>query len=165
MTKKSRKYALLGGVKVSSEQLSEWGKTGGRPRKYASVAEKSRAQRLRKKQERFGSEAQLEGRKIYGMETVKKFLTCPSCGKVDYDLEKYFTEKGEYIPESYWFDTVKMKKMNVRANEYHCTRCYRVFSFSGLEVQEKRIGTARAGTSKERQQRRKERETESKSKK
>ena len=33
MVKKRKKYAVLGGVKVSSEQLSEWGSLGGRPRK------------------------------------------------------------------------------------------------------------------------------------
>ena len=156
MTKKSQKYALLGGVKVSAEQLAEWGKTGGRPRKYASVAERKRAYRLRKKQEKFGSEAKLEGRKIYGTETIKKYLTCPNCGKVDYDLNQYFNEKGEYIPETYWFDMTRMKKTNVRVNEYHCTRCYLTFSFSGLEVKEEKIGTVRAGTSRERQERRKE---------
>lgn len=44
-----KKYEILGGIKVSSKQLSEWGKTGGRPRKWKSEAERKRAERLKKK--------------------------------------------------------------------------------------------------------------------
>lgn len=52
-SKKSRKkFKILGGIKVSSKQLSEWGKTGGRPKKWTNEAERKRAERLRKKQEK-----------------------------------------------------------------------------------------------------------------
>ncbi|MDR1670278.1 MAG: hypothetical protein LBR43_00945 [Spiroplasmataceae bacterium] len=56
---KVKKYQILGGVKVSSNQLSEWGKTGGRPKKWTSEAERKRAERLKKKQEKFGKEVKL----------------------------------------------------------------------------------------------------------
>lgn len=55
LVKKSRKkFEILGGIKVSSKQLSEWGKSGGRPKKWKNEAERKRAERLRKKQEKFG---------------------------------------------------------------------------------------------------------------
>jgi len=38
----------LGGVKVSSEQLSEWGSYGGRPRKYNSRVDKLEARRIQR---------------------------------------------------------------------------------------------------------------------
>src|SRR5256885_12990837 len=101
MAKKRKKHTILGGFKVSSEQLSEWGSLGGRPKKYASTAEKSKAQRLRKKQEKFGEKAQLRGYKSYGEEKIKRFITCPNCGKVNNDLKKYFNEKGELIKETW----------------------------------------------------------------
>jgi len=155
MAKRSKKYTILGGVKVSSRQLAEWGSSGGRPKKYASNAEKQRAYKLRKKQERLGPEAQLEPRKTYGKEIISKYLTCPSCGKVNYDLSQYFNEKGEYIPETYWFDTVQMEKRNIRENEYHCLNCYQVFSFhSGkIKAQATKKIFPRAGTNAERQKR------------
>lgn len=59
MVKKVKKYEILGGIKVSSNQLSEWGKTGGRPKKYQNNAERAKAFRLRKKQKKLGKDAQL----------------------------------------------------------------------------------------------------------
>jgi|SRR3954452_2847097 len=118
MVKSRKKYALIGGSKVSSQQLSEWGSSGGRPKKYVNPAERKRAYRLRKKQVQFGNQAQLEPRKTYGSEIIKKYLICPSCGKVNDNLRQYFNEKGEYIPQTYWFDTVRMEKKNIQENQY-----------------------------------------------
>lgn len=59
MVKKTKKHTILGGIKVNSNQLSKWGKLGGRPKKYQNNAERARAFRLRKKQERLGEKAQL----------------------------------------------------------------------------------------------------------
>jgi hypothetical protein len=98
---KRKKYSILGGVKVSSEQLSEWGSYGGRPPKYSSNAERQRAYKLRKKQAKFGAEVQLEPRKTYREVKIKRFITCPNCSVVNNDLKKYFNENGEYIPETY----------------------------------------------------------------
>ena len=59
MPNKGRKYEILGGIKVTSKQLREWGKSGGRPKKYANNAQRQRAYKLRKKQKKFGAKAQL----------------------------------------------------------------------------------------------------------
>ena len=56
---KVEKHQILGGIKVSSSQLSEWGKSGGRPKQWTSEAERKRAERLRKKQEKLGEKAEL----------------------------------------------------------------------------------------------------------
>ena len=56
MTNRRKKHTVLGGIKVSSKQLSEWGKSGGRPKVYSSNAERARAFRLRKKQEKLFSQ-------------------------------------------------------------------------------------------------------------
>jgi len=72
MPKKAKKHEILGGIKVSSQQLSEWGKSGGRPKKYKNGAERAKAFRLRKKQEKFGEKAVLRGYKSYGEIQVKK---------------------------------------------------------------------------------------------
>ena len=94
MTKKSKKYTILGGVKVSSRQLSEWGSYGGRPKKYASNAEKQRAYKLRKKQARLGSEAQLEPRKSYhDIEKITRYGRCRNCGLID-DMGGAYTRNG-----------------------------------------------------------------------
>ena len=50
MPKEAKKHEILGGIKVSSKQLSEWGKIGGRPKKWTNETERKRAERLRKKQ-------------------------------------------------------------------------------------------------------------------
>ena len=149
---KSKKYIVLGGVKVSSEQLSEWGSYGGRPAKYASNAERQRAKRLREKQKKLGGEAKLEPRRTYGEVKIKQFITCPQCGKVNHDLRQYFNEKGEYIPEIYWFDTVKWEKTNIRENVYICLSCSHAFSFLRGEIvaEENRTEIKRAGSSAER---------------
>ena len=104
---KSKKYKLLGGVKASSEQLSEWGSIGGRPKKYSSNAERQRAYKLRKKQAQLGTksaaakEAQLRAYRSYGEVEIERFIICPQCGTINHDLKQYFNEKGEYIPETY----------------------------------------------------------------
>jgi len=52
MPKQGKKYDILGGIKVSSRQLSKWGGLGGRPKKWENEAERKRAERLRRKQEK-----------------------------------------------------------------------------------------------------------------
>jgi hypothetical protein len=47
-TKKNKRYSILGGIKVSSRKLSEWGSYGGRPRKYGSREEKLEARRVQR---------------------------------------------------------------------------------------------------------------------
>lgn len=102
MPKKRGKHEILGGIKVSSQQLSEWGSSGGRPQKYKNSAERARAFRLRKKQENFGGKAELRGYKSYGEIQIKKVsITCPNCGKIEKDLRKYFNEKGEFIEKTW----------------------------------------------------------------
>jgi hypothetical protein len=101
LLKRSKKHTILGGVKVSSKQLSEWGSLGGRPAKYSSNAERQRAYKLKKKQAKLGAKAQLEPRKTYGEVKIERYVVCPQCGKVNHDLNKYFNEKGEYIPETW----------------------------------------------------------------
>ena len=155
---KSKKYTVLGGVKVSSKQLSEWGSRGGRPKKYNSNAERQRAYKLRKKRAKFGKGTQLELRKSYETVKIEKFIACPSCNKINWDLKQYFNEEGEYIPEAYWFDTARMEKRNIRENVYHCFNCYRGFSFlkGEIEAKENRTVIKRAGSSAERSRRSRE---------
>jgi hypothetical protein len=67
-----------------------------------SNAERARAFRLRKKQEKFGAKAELRDYKSYGEVQIKKSsITCPKCGRIEKDLGKYFNEKGELIKETY----------------------------------------------------------------
>ena len=83
MPKKGKKHEILGGIKVSSQQLSEWGQSGGRPKKWTNEAERKRAERLRKKQEKFGKNVELRGYKSYGEKFTKinSFvrLICNNC--------------------------------------------------------------------------------------
>jgi hypothetical protein len=160
MPKKAKKHVILGGIKVSSQQLSEWGSLGGRPQQYSSNAERQRAYKLRKKQEKFGEKVELRGYKSYGETQIKKIsITCPNCGKVETDLRKYFNEKGEYIPETWWFDTVRMEKRNIRENSFFCFGCSQTFSFfdDNLKVKEVKEIQKKAGSSKERMRRFRER--------
>ena len=137
MPKKGKKHEILGGIKVSSQQLSEWGKTGGRPQKWKNSAERARAFRLRKKQEKFGVGVELRGYKSYGETQIKKVsITCPNCGKTEQDLRKYFNEKGEFIKETWWFDTVKWERKNVRENRFFCSNCCWGFDFKKIKVKE-----------------------------
>lgn len=83
MVKKAKKHKILGGIKVSSNQLSEWGKSGGRPKKYANNAERQRAYKLRKKQERFGKGVELRSycvkeKKVEFKSSLK--MICSKCG-------------------------------------------------------------------------------------
>lgn len=160
MAKKGKKHLILGGIKVSSKQLSEWGKSGGRPKQYTSNAERQRAYKLRKKQEKFGKKAELREYRSYGEVQIRKTsITCPNCGKVETDLSKYFNEKGEYIPKTWWFDTVKREKINVRENRFFCVNCLHSFSFfdENLKVKEVKEIQKKAGSSKERMRRFRER--------
>lgn len=80
---KVKKHQILGGIKVSSQQLSKWGKTGGRPKKWTSEAERKRAERLKKKQERFGKEAQLRDYRVSEKRVEFKSsleMICSKCG-------------------------------------------------------------------------------------
>lgn len=149
---RAKKHEILGGIKVSSQQLREWGSYGGRPKKWESEAERKRAERLRKKQERLGKEAQLAERKTYGEVKISKYLTCPNCGKVEQDSGKYFNDQGEYIKETYWFDTIKMEKTRIKENKFYCNKCFYSGSFYDGEVKIKEVKTVekRAGSSRER---------------
>jgi hypothetical protein len=93
MARKFKKYTILGGVKVSSRQLAEWGSSGGRPKKYTSNAEKQRAYKLRKKQKRLGAEAQLEPRKTYHDIEIRRHGRCRNCGLID-DMSGAYTRRG-----------------------------------------------------------------------
>jgi len=148
MPKQGKKHEILGGIKVSSKQLSEWGSLGGRPKQYSS-----------KKQEKFGEKAELRGYKSYGEIQVKKIsIICPNCGKVETDLKRYFNEQGEFIKETWWFDTVRMEKRNIRENEFHCSKCSYIFSFRGekIKVKEVKIIVPKSGSVRERVKRWKE---------
>ena len=160
MPKKAKKHVILGRIKVSSQQLSEWGKSGGRPKKYKNSAERAKAFRLRKKQEKFGEKAELREYRSYGETQIKKIsIICPNCGKVEKDLRKYFNEQGEFIEKTWWFDTVKWERKNVRENRFFCFGCSQIFSFfdENLKVQEVKEIQKKAGSSKERMRRFRER--------
>jgi len=90
---------------VSSQQLSKWGSCGGRPRKWTSEAERKRWARQQKK----GSA--LREYRSYGEQKIDKYLTCPYCGNISHDLGQYFDKHGEFIAETWWFDTIKMEKV------------------------------------------------------
>ena len=159
LEKKAKKHIILGGIKVSSQQLSEWGSLGGRPKKWENEAERKRAERLRRKQEKFGEKAELRGYKSYGEIQIKKIsITCPNCGKVETDLRKYFNEQGEFIKETWWFDTVKWEKRNVRENSFFCVNCLHSFSFlrEEIKVKEVKIIIPKSGNVRERVKRWKE---------
>lgn len=71
MPKKAKKHEILGGIKVSSQQLSQWGKLGGRPQKYLTNAERARAFRLKKKKEKLGFKAELRNYRSYEEKPIK----------------------------------------------------------------------------------------------
>jgi len=146
---RGKKHLTPWGEKVSSQQLSEWGSYGGRPRKWANEAERKRFERQQKK------ESALRAYRSYEEVKIKQFITCPQCGKVNHDLRRYFNEKGEYIPETYWFDTVRWVKTNIRENVYTCLGCSHAFSFVRGEIarEENRTQIKRAGSSAERSRR------------
>jgi hypothetical protein len=79
--KRVKKHQILGGIQVSSQQLSKWGKLGGRPKQYLTDAERKKAYRLRKKQERLGKEAELRkyNRKKIVISEGSKELFCSVC--------------------------------------------------------------------------------------
>jgi hypothetical protein len=83
MPKKAKKHRILGGIMVSSHQLSTWGSCGGRPRKWTSEAERKRAERLRKKQLEQGKQATLRNYRSYEEKPtkIKSFvrLICDKC--------------------------------------------------------------------------------------
>ena len=152
MPKQAKKHQILGGIKVSSRQLAEWGSCGGRPRKYLNSTERARAFRLRKKQEKFGEKAQLEERKTYGEIKIDKYLTCPHCHNISRDLGQYFDKQGKFIAESFWFDTIKMEKTRIKENKFWCEKCHYSYSFLDGEIVVNEVKTVilRAGSGKER---------------
>ena len=80
---KVKKHKILGGIKVSSKQLSEWGKSGGRPKKWNSEAERKRAERLRRKKEKEGKDAELRSycvkkKKVEFKSSLE--MVCSKCG-------------------------------------------------------------------------------------
>jgi len=152
MAKAVKKHQILGGIKVNSQQLSEWGSYGGRPRKYATNAEKQRTYKLRKKQQRLGKNAQLEQRKTYGDIKIDKYLTCPHCRNISHDLGQYFDKQGEFIAESFWFDSIKMEKVRIKENKFWCEKCHYSYSFLDGEILVNEVKTVnlRAGSSGER---------------
>lgn len=99
-----------------------------------------------------GKKAQLEARNSYGEVKIKKYLVCPGCGEVSCDLGRYFDKEGEFIAESYWFDTVLMVKTNIKENRFECSKCLRSYSFRDGEivVSEERSVIKKAGSSAER---------------
>lgn len=80
---KVKKHEILGGIKVSSQQLSKWGKSGGRPKKYQNNAERAKAFRLRKKREKFGKGVELRAYCVKEKMVEIKFsleMICSKCG-------------------------------------------------------------------------------------
>jgi hypothetical protein len=137
LSKPSKKHTILGGVKVSSKQLSKWGSTGGRPKKYNSNAERQRAYKLRKKQAKFGAGVQLDERKTY-YETKKNrlFGKCANCGLVD---DQYSYGWKHYA----W---------TANSDRWVCYRCHT----NSMAKQEAKTIIKRAGTGTERSQRSRE---------
>ena len=146
MPKKAKKHRILGGITVSSQQLSQWGSYGGRPRKWTSEAERKRWARQQKK----GSA--LREYRSYGEQKIDKYLTCPHCHNISHDLGQYFDKQGKFIAESFWFDTIKMEKSRIKENKFVCEKCHYSYSFKAGEIVVNEIKTVnlRAGSSKER---------------
>ena len=124
-------------------------------RKYATNAEKQRAYKLRKKRQRLGEKAQLEERKTYGEIKIDKYLTCPHCRNISHNLDQYFNKQGEFIAETYWFDTIKMEKSRIKENKFVCEKCHYSYSFKDSEIviNETKTVNLRAGSGKERTKR------------
>jgi len=76
---KRKKHTILGGIKVSSQQLSEWGSLGGRPKKWNSESERKRAERLRRKKERFGKKVELRKYKSFEVKLSFVRMICSNC--------------------------------------------------------------------------------------
>lgn len=149
MAKKAKKHRILGGIIVSSQQLSQWGSLGGRPRKWTSEAERKRWARQQKK----GSA--LREYRSYGEPKIDKYLTCPHCHNISHDLGQYFDKHGEFIAETYWFDSIKMEKVRIKENKFWCEKCHYAYSFLDDEivVNEVKSVNLRAGSGKERMER------------
>ena len=136
MPKKAKKHTILGGIKVSSQQLSEWGNLGGRPKKWENEAERKRAERLRKKQEKFGKEVELREYRSYEEKPTISFtrMICDNCQAKSIGGSQHLGNQ--------------------------CSRC-----FKGKTVEEKVEIRKRAGSSQERNKRFRERMVENKKKK
>ncbi len=95
MPRKAKKYEILGGIKVSSQQLSKWGSLGGRPQKWTNEAERKRAERLRKKQERLGKGVELRNYKSYEDQPQNSFirLICANCQRKSIGGSKHLWEQ------------------------------------------------------------------------
>jgi len=137
----AKKFQILGGRKVSSRKLSEWGKEGGRPRKWKDEAERKRYTRLQK--------ALAEGRELrsyrnYGDKKATRFGKCSNCGYID---TQYRYDWSHYA----W---------TANQDAWTCHHCY-----SGtMTKQEEDITIYRAGSVFERKLRWKEKELEKKKK-
>ena len=140
MAKRNKKHAILGGVSVSSKQLSKWGSCGGRPRKWKNEAERKRFEREKKK----GS-ALREYRSYYDEETIKIncFGKCSNCGLID--------DQYQYGWDHY--------RWTANSDKWVCCCCH----INTMEKKEEKIITRpkRAGTSTERSQRFRSKSTKS----
>ena len=107
MPKKAKNHTILGGIKVNSEQLSEWGSLGGRPQKWNSEAERKRDERLRKKQVKFGKEVELREYRSYEEKPTISFtrMICDNCqsksigGSQHLGQQCYSCFKGKTVEE------------------------------------------------------------------
>ena len=108
MLKKGKKHEILGGIKVSSQQLSKWGNLGGRPKKWTNEAERKRAERLRKKQEKFGEKAVLREYRSYGEKPIISFtrMICSNCQAKSIGGPQHL---GQQCFRCFWGKTVEVK--------------------------------------------------------
>ena len=125
----ARGYKILGGKRVSSKQLSEWGSSGGRPRKWSSEAERKKWSRQQK--------ALAEGRKIrgyrsYGETNIKRLGICSNCNWTDDNPLQQDWEGG--------------KNWQGREVIYSCRRCH----LPTMIKLEEETGIKRAGSGSER---------------
>ena len=112
---KEKKHTILGGVKVSSSQLSKWGELGGRPQKYLNNAERQRAYKLRKKQERLGEKAELREYRSYEEQPNKSNsfvrLICDKCQSKGIGSEKHLGKQcGSCFQGNMWEEKIKTRK-------------------------------------------------------
>ncbi|CFW92990.1 protein of unknown function [endosymbiont DhMRE of Dentiscutata heterogama] len=122
-TKKGKKWTILGGEKVSSRKLSEWGRLGGRPRKWTNEAERKKWMR---QQKALSEGRELRAYRSYGEVQIKSFGKCSNCGR-------------KYSP-SEMLEKIKF------GSERLCWTC----AYSTVEQLEQKIAIGRAGSNAER---------------
>ena len=114
MPSKAKKHEILGGIKVSSQQLSKWGSLGGRPQKWNSEAERKRAERLRKKQLEQEKGASLREYRSYEEQPNKSNslvrLICDKCQKKSIGSLKHLGEQCYYCHQG----NIQEEKVNIR---------------------------------------------------